>query len=84
MEAKRKIQLIAISRYSQKHTLDLLDEVGLLDAKLANFPIESQHNLAAGVGDPVSDIGQYRRLIGRLLYLTITRPDITYPVQVLS
>ncbi|RVW25085.1 Retrovirus-related Pol polyprotein from transposon RE2 [Vitis vinifera] len=35
-------------------------------------------------GEPLGDPGRYRRLVGNLNYLTITRPDISFPVSVVS
>ncbi|KZV44011.1 hypothetical protein F511_31186 [Dorcoceras hygrometricum] len=43
-----------------------------------------RENLHDSVGEPLCDASQYRRLIGRLLYLNLTRPDITYAVHKLS
>ncbi|WP_371357827.1 hypothetical protein, partial [Salmonella sp. M205] len=39
---------------------------------------------ALSSGSSLSDPVPYRRLIGRLIYLTITKPDISYGVHILS
>ncbi|KAK3018899.1 hypothetical protein RJ639_005104 [Escallonia herrerae] len=67
-----------------KYALDILSESGLSASKPAAFPMEQNHSLALTGGPLLSDLGPYRRLIGRLIYLTITRPDICYAVHVLS
>lgn len=48
------------------------------------IPIEHHHNLSRDSGKLLSDGSSYRRLIGRLIYLTITRPYISYAVHILS
>ncbi|XP_074282588.1 uncharacterized protein LOC141607127 [Silene latifolia] len=40
--------------------------------------------LSTDQGEHIPDPERYRRLIGRLLYLNLTRPDISYSVQHLS
>ena len=46
--------------------------------------MDSNLKLSEDEGELLQDAGMYRRLIGRLLYLTITRPDITFAVHRLS
>ncbi|KAJ4749494.1 Retroelement pol polyprotein-like [Rhynchospora pubera] len=68
----------------RKYTLDILAECGLLGAKPAQTPIEQNHNLSKATGVVMLDPEKYRRLIGRLIYLTFTRPELCYAVHVLA
>lgn len=52
--------------------------------KPLSFPMEQNHNLGKIKGLLLSQTDSYRRLVGRLIYLTITWPDLAYSVQVLS
>jgi hypothetical protein len=73
-----------ISVSQQKYCLDILQDSGLLAAKPAAFPMESNLQLSRDDGDLLADLTSYRRLVGRLIYLTLTRPEISFSAQVLS
>ncbi|EOX95197.1 F5K24.2-like protein [Theobroma cacao] len=69
----------------RKYALNLLEEFGLLGAKPVTTPIDYNHKLKKKVnGDREVDTTKYRQLIGKLLYLTFTRPNISFAVQTLS
>ncbi|KAJ3690345.1 hypothetical protein LUZ61_019509 [Rhynchospora tenuis] len=68
----------------RKYTLDIIAECGLLGAKPAVTPLEQNHNLAKATGEQMKDPEMYRRLVGRLIYLTITRPELCYAVHILA
>ncbi|KAK6117908.1 hypothetical protein DH2020_048345 [Rehmannia glutinosa] len=68
----------------RKYVLDIVQDAGMLDCKPASTPLPPGLKLVAQQGDPLPTPDKYRRLIGRLLYLNMTRPDLTYVVQQLS
>ncbi|XP_074300576.1 uncharacterized protein LOC141631855 [Silene latifolia] len=68
----------------RKYALDIISESGLLGAKPAITPIEQHHQLGLASGALLDDAERYRRLVGRLVYLEVTRPDLSYAVHILS
>jgi hypothetical protein len=68
----------------RKYTLDLLKETGKLGCKPATTPIDSKVKLNTEDGEPLDDINQFQRLVEKLIYLTVTRPDISYSVSQIS
>lgn len=68
----------------RKYALELLSDCGLLAAKPASTPMNKNTKLSKDQGTPLTDPESYRRLIGKLIYLTTTRPDLSYSVQQLS
>ncbi|KAL1342260.1 hypothetical protein AAHE18_09G145200 [Arachis hypogaea] len=73
-----------IFRCQRKYTLDIITEAGLLAAKPAATLCEENHRLASAAGPVLSDPSMYRRLVGRLIYLSFTRPDLAYSAHVFS
>lgn len=82
IEVARGLEGIFLSQ--RKYTLDIISEVGMLGFRPAGFPIEQNHTLALAKGNPIVDLEMYRRLVGRLIYLCFTRPDLAYIVHILA
>lgn len=68
----------------RKYIHDLIIDSGQGDCKGHKFPMQKGLKLSTEEETLLSEPEQYRRRIGKLLYLNLTRPDISYSVQQLS
>ena len=68
----------------QKYAKDLLQKFGMLECKPISTPLEANAKLCGHEGKDLEDGTMYRQLVGSLIYLTLTRPDISYAVGVIS
>jgi Reverse transcriptase (RNA-dependent DNA polymerase)/Integrase core domain/gag-polypeptide of LTR copia-type/GAG-pre-integrase domain len=67
----------------RKYILDLLRESGKMGVKPANIPMDYNQKVISD-NIPLEDIGVFQRIVGKLIYLTITRPDIAFVVSYVS
>ena len=67
----------------QKYILDLLEEAKHMYCRISDTPIEVNHKLRLDDKDPSVEVSSYEKLIGKLLYLSHTKPDICYIVNVI-
>ncbi|CAM8951545.1 unnamed protein product [Rhodiola kirilowii] len=82
MEIARSKRGIVVTQ--RKYILDLLKETGMSGCKPADTPTEPNVKLGdVKDGVPV-DKGRYQRLVGKLIYLSHTRPDIAFAVSLVS
>ena len=82
LEVARNNKGISVSH--RPFTLQLLKDSGYLGSKPVSTPMEPNLKLNNESGELLADPTSYRSLIGKLTYLTITRPDINYAVNRLS
>nr|GEV50397.1 ribonuclease H-like domain-containing protein [Tanacetum cinerariifolium] len=71
----------------RKYCLEILHEYGLLAAKHVDTPLLENTTLNHVETDDdhlLDNIGNYQKLVGKLIYLTNTRLDISYVVHCLS
>jgi len=68
----------------QKYIQDLVQLAGLTNATPVDTPMEVNVKYRRDEGDLLDDPTQYRKLVGSLIYVTITRPDISFAVHTVS
>uniref|UniRef100_A0A8R7UGR0 Reverse transcriptase Ty1/copia-type domain-containing protein n=2 Tax=Triticum urartu TaxID=4572 RepID=A0A8R7UGR0_TRIUA len=66
--------------YQGKYTKDMLKKFGMSDSKPLHTPMSTATILDVDENGEVVDQREYRSMIGSLLYLTATRPDIQFAV----
>ncbi|KAL4010710.1 hypothetical protein IC575_027725 [Cucumis melo] len=67
-----------------KYASDLLNRSGITDSATFSTPLDPNVRLTPFDGVPLEDPTLYRQLVGSLIYLTVTRPDIAYAVHIVS
>jgi hypothetical protein len=67
-----------------KYAKSLLSKFGLDDCKPVSIPLATGEKLKKKDGSELADESLYRRIVGSLLYLTATRPDLMYAASLLS
>ena len=67
-----------------KYAKNRLQRYGMIDCKPMSTPMDPNVRLQEDEGNDLEDMTMYRQLVGSLIYLTLTRPDISYPVGVVS
>ena len=64
-----------------KYVSELLSRAGLTDSKTIDTPVELNAHLTPSEEKPLSNPSLYKRLVDSLVYLTVTRPNISYVVH---
>jgi len=70
--------------YQHKYSQELVQLAGLTNITSVDTPMELNVKYRHDEGELLDDPTTYRKLVGSLIYLTITRPDISYVVHTIS
>lgn len=82
LEIAKSSQGIHLSH--RKYSLELLDDTGFAASKRAKVPMDLGIQLDNTIGELFPDPFLFRRLVGRLMYLTISRSDIIFATNKMS
>lgn len=82
IQISRNLHGIFISQ--KKYITDIIANCEMENCESSPAPLPTGLKLSIDIGDVLLELDVYKRLIGRLLYLSLTRPDLSYFIQHLS
>ena len=81
IEVARSNNAIVLSQ--RKYALDILEKTGLMNSKFVETSMDPNAKLLPSQGEPLSNPKKYRRLVGKLNYLTVS-PNTSFVASVVS
>jgi hypothetical protein len=82
LEVWQSLERIFLNQW--KYTIEILKRFDMVECKSMNTPMEAKLKLLVDTSSDLIDASLYRHIIGSLMYLTNTRPDIYFAVNTLS
>jgi hypothetical protein len=70
--------------YQKNYIGELLNKFGMVECNHVSTPMEHNLKLTSKEGNEFKDATKYRHIVGSLIYLTTTRPDISFVVRIIS
>ena len=82
MEIARSRRGVSFSQ--RKNVLDLLKETSMMGSKPIDTPMDPKTKLEDDKDDQLVVKQRYQLLVGKLIFLAHTRPNIAFPVSIVS
>lgn len=82
MEITRSVVGLEVTQ--KKYALNILEDTGFLSCKPVATPMETNAKFYHRDSEFLLDNTSYRSIVGKSLYLTITRPNLNFAIQQLS
>ena len=80
IEVAKSHTLAMVSRYPRGSILLIIFRIQLRGCRPGSSPMDPNLKLTAEMGELFLDPSMYQHLVGRLIYLTNTKPDLTFAV----
>lgn len=70
--------------HQRAYIQQFLEETGMSDSRIEYIPLPLGHSLSTETDTPAVDVTDYCHVVGKLIFLLHSRPDISYVVGVVS
>jgi hypothetical protein len=68
----------------QQYVLDMLSKYGMVGCKPISIPLDHNGKLSVDASEVLEDATMYKKIVGSLIDMTITKPDLNYAIGLKS
>ena len=68
----------------RQYAMDIFSKYGMTYCKPISMPLDQNGKMSTDAGCVLEDPTMYRKMVGSLIYITISKPDLSYAVGLVS